>query len=157
MLSTDVFTRAFLLVVEAQKDSLFGPHPWFTRLQPGFPRDRRGSDLHRNLLSDRFFGDIEGSREAAAPVAPEDWRAFWIGLIGVVFVVLSLREIAYMGAHSIIRAVQVPGATESRAFEVWPPRIRLGMQLVLGLFLVLGAPGLVGAWTSLRSAGRVRE
>lgn len=114
----------------------------------------------RNRLSDRFFGDIGASGEAPAPAptfVPEDWRAFWVGLIGVILVVLSLRDIAYMVSTAIIRNAEVPGGIQSLAFEVWPPRIRLAVQLFLGLFLVLGAPGLVGAWTGLRAAGRVRE
>jgi len=137
---------------------LFDPYPWslpFAAL-PALLGVGPGviCIVFRNRLSDRFFGDIDPSRAGPAPDAPEDWRAFWVGLIGVVFVVLALRDIAYAAATAIFP--EVPAA-ESRAFEVWPPRIRLAVQLVLGLFLVLGAPGLVGAWTSLRSAGRIRE
>jgi len=157
LFSAEVLTR----VVEAEESrGLFDPDPHKWWLLLAFSPVALGLSagviciVCRNLLSDRLFGDLdERLREAPSPVAPEDWRALWVGLIGVVFVVLALRDIAYTGAQSIIRAVR----EESPAFAVWPRWIQLGVQLVLGLFLVLGAPGLVEAWTRLRSAGRVRE
>jgi len=154
LFSTEVVTR----VVEAEESrGLFDPHQWW--LLFAFSPAALGLNagviciVCRKLLSDRLFGDLdERLREAPSPIASEDWRAFWVGLLGVVFVVLAVRDIAYTGAQSIIRASE-----ESPAFEVWPHWIRLGVQLVLGLFLVLGAPGLIEAWTRLRWAGRVRE
>lgn len=162
LLVTDFLIR---LLVAGENRGLFDQYPFgiFFAALPIFGTLYAGVGciVWRNPLSARFFRESQASGEVPAStsmVAFEDWRAFWVGLVGVVFIVLALRDIAYIASTAIMSGTEVPGGnTEDLAFQVWPPRIRLAVQRLLGVFLVLGAPGLVSAWAGLRAAGRIRE
>jgi len=108
----------------------------------------------RGKLADR----LSSSSEAAPTAAPDNLLETLLGVCGVYFVVSALAAGASVLTGDYLRADflselsgQVP-----RLDEKWAPRIRVLVQLGLGVGLAVGSSGVAAALRSIRAAGRRR-
>jgi hypothetical protein len=96
----------------------------------------------RGQLAARLTQNMDAAPpQAGAPGA----HAAAISVVGIYYLVPGLSSIISLTAA---RLTDVRFASENADF------IRYGLQTVLGAGLFLGAPGIVRAWTALRTAGR---
>jgi len=107
----------------------------------------------RGWLADRLAPSTD---EAAA--VPGTLMETLLAAAGVYLVVVALASGAAVAASDYLRAyfVRELSGQPAQLHEVWPPRVRVLVQLGLGVWLAVGRSGIAAALTSLRRAGRHR-
>jgi hypothetical protein len=106
----------------------------------------------RGLLAERLASPDGGSLHGESGELLETLLA----VAGVYFVVSSLATAAALATGEYLRADirRELFATPARADEVWPPWIRVLVELSLGVGLAVGSRGIAALLRSMRAAGR---
>lgn len=108
----------------------------------------------REKLADR----LSSVSESAAIATSENLLETLLAVAGVCFVVSALATGAAVAMRDYLRAglVSELSGQAPRLDEEWAPRMRVLVELALGIWLSVGNRGIAAALAALRSGGRGR-